>query len=503
MTDPDPLIGKQLANFRVERVLGRGGMATVYYGWDVQLERPVAVKVIAQNYQDDPDYAARFINEARAIAAWHHPNILQVYTANDQGGSYYYVMEYVAGRDLGAVLAETRRAGRRLPVREVVRIGRAVAQALDYAHKHGIIHRDVKPANVIVADDGRVMLADFGLAMDVARGTLGRVFGSPHYFSPEQARSSADVVAQSDLYSLGIMLYEMLTGQVPFDDPSPVSLAMQQIERQPPPPRSINPALSPAAEGVLLRALAKHPSERFQTGRELMAALEPTLDDDRPTRPPDVAAPAAPQPAAEAGRSPVGVRTRGRRPGAWLAIVGAAVGVLALALAFWWLGARFAGGQSAVPTATANTAAPTAAVTPDNGPAIVPGQGDHFAAYYDDTGFYLKNDSQTDRAINPVAFERVLGDGSFDNHFDGSYWGQIYPNIRAGQCMVLELIDYRDHLDPGACQNKDLVYRSPNASEAIIFWTAKEGSTQFRVLWDNTEVGRCDIAAKACDIYLP
>ncbi|MEP7359111.1 MAG: protein kinase, partial [Anaerolineales bacterium] len=319
MMEVDPLIGKQLASFRVDRVAGRGGMATVYYGWDIKLDRPVAIKVIATNYAGDAAYAARFVNEARAIATWHHPNILQVYYADDADGLYYYVMEYVQGQDLGVVLAGYRAEGQHMPQAEVLRIGRAVANALDYAHQRGVIHRDVKPANVMVAEDGRVVLADFGIAMNVAQGTMGTVFGSPHYFSPEQARSSADVVPQSDLYSLGIMLYEMLTGRLPFDDPSPVSLAMQQIQNQPPSPRSINPALSPAVEAVLLKALEKQPANRYQTGRQLMDALGLAFDLAEPTLP-FLERPPAP---ASGPRPPI---TRERRPP--VAARGAAVGGL-------------------------------------------------------------------------------------------------------------------------------------------------------------------------------
>src|SRR5258708_27736488 len=206
MGNADPLLGRQLASYRMDRVLGGGGMATVYYGWDVKLQRPVAVKVIDARYQGDPAYALRFVNEARSIAAWHHANIIQVYYADDADGFYYFAMEYVAGLDLGALLDQQDRAGKLLPLPEVMRIRPAIANGLDYAHARGGIHRDVKPTNVMVAEDGRVVVMDFGLAMNVEQGTLGTVFGSPQYFAPEQARSSAGVVPQSDLYSLGVML---------------------------------------------------------------------------------------------------------------------------------------------------------------------------------------------------------------------------------------------------------------------------------------------------------
>ncbi|MCX7755550.1 MAG: serine/threonine protein kinase [Anaerolineales bacterium] len=277
MTFTDPLIGKQLANFRIERVLGRGGMAQVYYGQDIKLQRPVAIKVIDARYRDNPQYARRFVTEARAVARWRHENIIQIYYADDQDGLYYYVMEYIDGPDLASVLNAYATRGEKLPPAEVLRIGKAIASALDYAHKHGIIHRDVKPSNVFLSKDGRVVLGDFGLALDVNQGSSGEAFGSPHYISPEQARRSTDATPLSDLYSLGVILYEMLTGVVPFDDLSPTSVALQHLTQEPPPPRSLNPQLNAATEAVLLKALSKNPQERYPSGAALMEALEQAL----------------------------------------------------------------------------------------------------------------------------------------------------------------------------------------------------------------------------------
>ncbi len=273
----DPLIGRQLANFRIERPLGRGGMAQVYYGWDVKLQRPVAIKVIDARFRDNPAYAERFVREAQTIAKWRHENIIHIYYADDEDGLYYFAMEYLEGQDLGQLIAQHAARGELMPQAEILRIGRAVASALDYAHERGIIHRDVKPSNVMVAAEGRVVLTDFGLALDVQQGSMGEIFGSAHYVAPEQARDSASVVPQSDLYALGVILYEMLTGMVPFDDPSPTTVAVQHLTALPPPPRDINPALNRKTEVVLLKALTKSPRLRFQTGGELINALEQAL----------------------------------------------------------------------------------------------------------------------------------------------------------------------------------------------------------------------------------
>jgi len=233
----DSIIGRQFANFRVMRHLGHGGTADVYYGQDVKLQRPVATKVLDTRHRDDSAYAKRFLREARAIALWRHEHIIQVYYAGDEDGLSYFVMEYIDGKDLSMMLNRYRARRKLMPQDEIIRIGRAVAQALDYAHQQGVVHRDVKPSNVMVAKNGRVVLMDFGLALDMVEGSVGEVFGSANYISPEQARNSAEAVPQSDQYSLGIMLYEMLVGQLPFDSPSFTTVAIQHITTPPPRPR--------------------------------------------------------------------------------------------------------------------------------------------------------------------------------------------------------------------------------------------------------------------------
>lgn len=277
MSMNDPFTGKQVEHFRIERLLGRGGMGSVYYGWDLRLDRPVAIKILDPRYQEDPAFAARFLQEARAVAAWKHPNIIQVYYAGEDLGVHYFAMEYVPGQDLEARLKSYSERGELIPRGEALRIGQAIASALDYAHRQGVIHRDVKPSNILLANDGRVIITDFGLAMRVTEKSLGEVFGSPFYIAPEQARSSAKATPLSDLYSLGVILYEMLTGSPPFSDPSPTALAIQHITLPPPPAREKNPSLSAAVEQVLARALSKQPKARYPSGQALIDALESAL----------------------------------------------------------------------------------------------------------------------------------------------------------------------------------------------------------------------------------
>jgi serine/threonine protein kinase len=273
----DPLIGRTLSIYRLERLLGRGGMASVYFARDANLQRAAAVKVMSERYRDNPGFAQRFTSEARAVASWRHEHIVQVYYAGREDDLSFFAMEYIDGMDLAALLKAYAGEGELMPHGDVVEIGQAVASALDYAHTRGVIHRDVKPSNVMISTEDRVVLTDFGLALDTTQGSLGEVFGTPHYIAPEQARRSADAVPQSDLYSLGVMLYEMLTGAVPFDDPSPAAVALQHLTQAPPAPRSRNPALNGATEQVLLRALSKAPADRYPTGAALLAALDEAL----------------------------------------------------------------------------------------------------------------------------------------------------------------------------------------------------------------------------------
>lgn len=278
----DPLIGRKLGDYTIESLLGRGGMSRVYAGYDEYLARYAAVKVISADLTeaDEAEYARRFQTEARAIARLRHPNIVGIYQFGRSAGVYYMAQVLLEGADLRVLLKAYADRGLRMPAPEIVRVVCDIASALDYAHEQGVIHRDIKPSNIILEHTtGRAILMDFGLALSVPEGTLGDTFGSAHYIAPEQAISSANAVPQSDLYALGVVVYEMATGTVPFDDPSVMSVALKHLNDPPPPPTVHNPDLPPAVEQVILRALEKDPERRFRTGAAFADALERAYED--------------------------------------------------------------------------------------------------------------------------------------------------------------------------------------------------------------------------------
>src|SRR6476659_4472680 len=257
--------------YELGRQLGAGGMARVFLAHDRLLDREVAVKVLADRYAADPQFVERFRREASAAAGLNHPNIVAVYDRGEADGSYYIVMAYLRGPDLKQVSRE--RAP--LPPLEAIDDAQQILAALGAAHRRDVVHRDVKPQNVLVAEDGHLKVTDFGIARAGAESDMteaGSVIGTAQYLSPEQARGD-EVTAASDTYAVGIVLYEMLTGRVPFDGGPPVAVAMKQISDEPVSPRIVEPDVPRELEAVVLRALAKRPSERYRTAEEMGRAL--------------------------------------------------------------------------------------------------------------------------------------------------------------------------------------------------------------------------------------
>src|SRR5918996_3127270 len=257
--------------YQIEAPLGRGGMATVFRGTDRVLNRTVAVKILADRFAGDDKFVTRFRREAQAAARLNHPNIVSIYDTGDDDGAHYIVMELVEGDTLGDVL---RRDGA-LPPERAAAIAVSVAEALERAHQAGLVHRDVKPGNVMLTPDGSVKVMDFGIARAASEDTLtqtGLVLGTASYLSPEQAQG-LPVDARSDIYSLGCVLYEMLTGRPPFDGDTPVAIAYMHVNETPPRPSELEPSIPPHLNEAVMRGLQKDPEARFPTAEAFRAAV--------------------------------------------------------------------------------------------------------------------------------------------------------------------------------------------------------------------------------------
>ncbi len=358
--------GENVGAYRIVEKLGQGGMATVFKAYHPALDRYVAIKVLHPAFTADPTFLARFQREARIVAKLDHPNIVPIYDFSEHRGHTYLVMRFIDGETLKARMKRGA-----VTQQEVVRIAKSVGDALTYAHKQDVLHRDVKPSNVMLTADGGVFLTDFGLARMAAasESTMSRdmMVGTPQYISPEQAKGSRDLSACTDVYSLGVVLYELLVGRVPFTADTPYAIIHDHIFTPLPLPRMLNPGIPETVERVLLRALAKEPKDRFQTVSELTngldAALSATPIAPRPTTAPSVAtmtpAPAAAVETAEDGRKgkkekrrkkkAKPPRRRGRPPGPprrakvrrkgspwpWVAAIGALAIVCLLSLICW------------------------------------------------------------------------------------------------------------------------------------------------------------------------
>ena len=257
--------------YRIVRKLGAGGMADVYLAEDQELGRRVAIKILNDRHANDEQFIERFRREAKNAAALNHPNIVSIYDRGEAEHTYYIAMEYLDGRSLKELIVGHGPA----PVNVAIEYARQILSALRFAHRHGIVHRDIKPHNVLVDREGRVKVTDFGIAR---AGTsqmteTGSIVGTAQYLSPEQARGG-EVDQRSDLYSLGVVLYELLTGKTPFEGDTPVEIAMKHLSATPQKPSELRPDIPPALDMVILRALAKDPDERYQSADEMEGDLD-------------------------------------------------------------------------------------------------------------------------------------------------------------------------------------------------------------------------------------
>jgi serine/threonine-protein kinase len=315
------LVGQTLGPYDLEKLLGQGGFAWVFVGRELD-GTPVAVKVLKPRYAGDPQFESRFRNESEIAAKLEHPNIIRIRTVAKAGDHVYFGMDLCAD-SLGARLA---REGP-LPEEDIVRLARDIIAALDFAHRQGVIHRDLKPDNVLIRSDGTAVLTDFGIARAVsgyvASTGVNMTIGTPHYLSPEQAQGRP-VDQRADYYALGVTLYKAATGEVPFSSTDWFELARMHVEDPPPSLRKKRPEVSKRFERVVLKCLAKHPDDRYTSGADLRADLQEVLERRRAT--------------VEIGTAPIGTKQqlaitgqmlRSRRT-SWLVIAGVVVGLVVL-----------------------------------------------------------------------------------------------------------------------------------------------------------------------------
>ncbi len=270
------LIGRMLANrYEILEKIGNGGMATVYKAKCHVLNRFVAIKILKEEFITDIEFIKRFKSEAQTAASLTHPNIVSIYDVGNEGDVYYIVMELIQGKTLKEIIVEDGK----LSWKWSVNIAIQIASALETAHKNSLIHRDIKPHNIIITEDGMAKVTDFGIAKAVSNSTItafGTTIGSVHYFSPEHAKGGA-TDAKSDIYSLGIVMYEMLTGRVPFDADTPVSVALMQVQEEPIEPKKLNPQIPISVNNIILKAMQKDPMDRYQNATEMLIDLSTAL----------------------------------------------------------------------------------------------------------------------------------------------------------------------------------------------------------------------------------
>ena len=275
--------GSSISGYKVLGKLGAGAMATVYKAKQISLDRIVAIKKLPKKFSSNPQFIERFFAEGRAAAQLNHPNIVQAFDVGNEGDLYYFVMEYVEGRSVHDDIV----THKRYKEDEAINIAIQVAEALEHAHDRGLIHRDVKPKNIMITKEGVVKLADMGLAramsdVEAAEAEAGRAFGTPYYISPEQIRGEKDIGPPADIYSLGVTLYHMVTGSVPFEGKNPSSVMHKHLKNELVPPDHVNPKLSAGISEIIEMMMAKRVSNRYQNCGDLLIDLRALKDGDTP-----------------------------------------------------------------------------------------------------------------------------------------------------------------------------------------------------------------------------
>lgn len=532
------LIGKTVGQYQIVEQIGAGGMATIFKAYQPSIDRYVAIKILPRQLAEDENFVKRFAHEAKAIAALEHPHILPVHDFGTEGKLNYMVMRYVKGGTLSNLMGKT------LPYEKVVQIVGNVARALDYAHERGVVHRDIKPSNILIDEHGEVLLTDFGIAkmVESSKATqltaAGSILGTPAYMSPEQAQGK-EIDGRSDIYSLGVVLYELLTGSPPYEAETPFAIVLKHINDPLPPPRNVNPNIPEALERVVLKAMSKDPRQRFATAAQMEQALQNALKEmegvmviPRPSTSPgepdtmkDVPQPPTPRPAA--GKSSTGPLLIGGAVALILLCVLGGAGLIVLGL----MGSSedvsavtptlssnvVSVGENSTPTPANPTATPTSEPTPE--PTPTP-EEDNVEVEDDPSNPPL------DQADSEVLFE-----DDFDNNRNGWFVGQetdeygeydaeigdgvysVYIKATAEdgntswfQPEDLELDDFTyvvevNQVEASADFRYGLTFRSTAEGDYYLFevdnygfevWLYRAAAEEFEVLLDYTESSAID-----------
>ncbi len=512
----DERIGQRLGDYQIMSVLATGGMARIYVGKDVNLEREAAVKVLTpEMMESDTFLAERFIREAKSVAVLDHANIIPIYQYGEQDGLYFLAMKLIKGRDLADEINAIQNTGERMDIPRMLHLLRQTAAALDHAHKHGIIHRDVKPSNVLIEDGtDRAILTDFGLVLRQTEidKTMGTAFGTPRYISPEQALASESVVPQSDIYSLAIIVYEILTGSQVFKADTAMQVALSHISEPPPAPTTINPDIPRAAEREILKALEKTPEARHSTATQFIEAVadaygqkvvgiaggrmkqtgklppeprSPKQTASAPTSVPPIAPPAKKSP--KSADAPGQANTL-KKSSLSIRIIGTAlVAVLALVGAFLALSG---GGESGLTSAGGS-------ISPQVIPVSLGGQ-QPLQAFYNREAFAIRNTGDVPVSVHQLRATRGNATG-----FDGTAMVNA-QRLDPGECVVVQTVEIRVSLpnDWGCTSVRNVILRYGDG----LFWQGESGT--FRLNPPGAGAVDCPLTDEAgagltCDFTLP
>jgi serine/threonine protein kinase len=516
----DRMIGKQLGHYQLTELVASGGMARIYKGTDTKLQRVVAIKVLQHDASDsDNTLATRFRREAQAIASLEHPNIIPIYHYDETEDLYFLAMKLIEGSDLAKEISSLRRRNQKMDIKRALRILEQVAAALDHAHSKGVIHRDVKPSNILLDKDDIAILTDFGLVLRASDSTMGTAFGTPRYIAPEQAIASEKAVPQSDTYSLAVVLYEIVAGQTPFTGDTPMEIALSHISDPPPPPSTFSSDIPREVEREILRALEKDPIKRHGTATEFINAVRrayayswgeaaapvnttlPVKDfstSSKPTpvvpmtKPPASAPPPpAPTPKVEVAK-PVPSTEQPKKESSARGILPILIGLIVIGVGAFLIFGRdlLGGGNASTPEATDNAAA--AATTAATSEAAAEGTPEplRVTLNYDYDVLVMINRTTVILNVHTLILATAEGEEGFSGD-TGNVSRDVLP---VNQCLRIRVQNRESQTDDECAQSLGIPYdlqQPPDAAAAMLFWRASDAATEFVVTLDGSEIHRC------------